>query len=289
MSLWKRGRQYWTDFTVAGQRYRKRLGTTNLQRAKKRERELIENAGRGLLTANEQGPKRLSEAIEAYPAAKRMRCSPRTIELEEERLSLVKKHFGDAPLSAITAAAISDFQRARHEARIANRTINMDVGVLSRVLKSCGRWRALADHVRNLPERQHPVGRALTAEERKRLFAAAASSPEWEHVYCAAIVAANTSMRPVEVKHLRRCDVDLVKKLLHVRRSKNETSHRVIPLNTSAIVAAARMFEHYSHIRIDAKRQALDALDNLRRGSEAGNGNGKPANDAEIDTIVEVS
>ena len=147
------------------------------------------------------------------------------------------------PLSAITAKAIAEFQHTRHDAGIANRTINMDVGVLSRVLKSCGRWRALADHVKNLPERQRPVGRALTPEERKRLFDAAASNAEWEHVFCAAVVAANTSMRPVEVKHLRRCDVDLVKRLVHVRRSKNETSHRVIPLNASAIEAAARMFE----------------------------------------------
>ena len=146
--------------------------------------------------------------------------------VEEERLSLVTKHFGDVPLSAITAKAIAEFQHTRHEAGIANRTINMDVGVLSRVLKSCGRWSALADHVKSLPERQHPVGRALTPEERKRLFDAAASNAEWEHVYCAAVVAANTSMRPVEVKHLRRCDVDLVKRLVHVRRSKNETSHR---------------------------------------------------------------
>jgi len=46
-----------------------------------------------------------------------------------------------------------------------------------------------------------------------------------------------------QVKHLRRCDVDLVKRLLHVRRSKNEASHRVIPLNASAIQAAARIFE----------------------------------------------
>ena len=145
MSLWKRGRQYWTDFAVAGKRYRKRLGTTNLQMAKRRERELIEGAGRGQVSTNEQGPKRLSAAIEAYLAAKRMRCAPRTIELEEERLSLVTKHFGDVPLAAITATTIAGFQRTRHEAGIANRTINMDVGVLSRVLKSCGRWRALAD------------------------------------------------------------------------------------------------------------------------------------------------
>jgi Phage integrase family len=47
----------------------------------------------------------------------------------------------------------------------------------------------------------------------------------------------------MRVKHLRRCDVDLVKKLLHVRRSKNETSHRVIPLNTSALNALERMCE----------------------------------------------
>jgi integrase len=243
MSLWKRGRQYWTDFTVNGRRYRKRLGTTNLRVATRREREMIEEAGHGRLPADEQGPKRLSEAIDAYLSAKRIRCSARTIELEEERLSIVKKHFGDVPLSAITATAIADFQRARHDAGIANRTINMDVGVLSRVLKFCGRWRALADHVKNLPERQRPIGRALTAEERRRLFDVAASNPEWEHVYCAAIVAANTSMRPVEVKHVRRCDVDLIKRLLHVRRSKNETSHRVIPLNASAIEAVASMLE----------------------------------------------
>ena len=48
-----------------------------------------------------------------------------------------------------------------------------------------------------------------------------------------------------------------------------------------------RMLEHYSHIRIDAKRQALDALDDVRRAES--NGNGKPANDNEIETIVEVA
>ena len=373
MSLWKRGRQYWTDFTVAGRRYRKRLGTTNLQNGEAARTPAHRRRRTRPLAADEQGPKRLSAAIDAYLDAKRMRCSPRTIELEEERLSLVKKHFGDVPLSAITAAAIAEFQRTRHDAGIANRTINMDVGVLSRVLKSCGRWRALADHVHNLPERQRPVGRALTGEERQRLFDAAASNPEWEHVYCAAVVAANTSMRPVEVKHLRRCDVDLVKKLLYVRRSKNETSHRVIPLNASAIKALARMFdradllghtepdhflwpacqwgrfdptkpmlkwdtawralrdaaglhglrfhdlrhtvitelaemgvadhvlesitghlsrrmlEHYSHIRIDAKRQALDALDApAGRERRRRNGNGGRPQNAEIPAIVDV-
>jgi hypothetical protein len=50
-----------------------------------------------------------------------------------------------------------------------------------------------------------------------------------------------------------------------------------------------RMLEHYSHIRIDAKRQALDALDSLRRGGDGANGNGEPGNDEEIEAIVEVA
>ena len=50
------------------------------------------------------------------------------------------------------------------------------------------------------------------------------------------------------------------------------------------------MLEHYSHIRIDAKRQALDALDTARR-SPAHNGefNGDGGNQTEIPAIVEVS
>jgi len=54
-----------------------------------------------------------------------------------------------------------------------------------------------------------------------------------------------------------------------------------------------RMLEHYSHIRIDAKRQALDALDTARRGEagngNAGNGRGEAAHSTEIETVVEVA
>ena len=51
-----------------------------------------------------------------------------------------------------------------------------------------------------------------------------------------------------------------------------------------------RMLEHYSHIRIDAKRQALDALD-VQRGRvlpEAGNGNGGHPQSAEIKAVIDV-
>jgi hypothetical protein len=48
------------------------------------------------------------------------------------------------------------------------------------------------------------------------------------------------------------------------------------------------LLEHYSHIGIDAKRQALDSLNEGRRAAPE-NRNGDGGNDAEIETVVEVS
>jgi integrase len=256
MSIYRRAEWYWTDFCVDGQRYRRPLQDehgrriTNWQEAKRREREMIETARNGQLHT-QAAPKRLFEAIKVYLAQKAVACAGRTVELESERLSLVKQHFGDAKLSTITPAAIAGYQQARHKSGIAGRTINMDIGALRRVLKQCGHWRRLQDQVQSLPENQVPIGRALTLEEQQRLFDAALSNAEWEHVYCAAMIAANTSMRPVEVKNLRWQDVDLFDGTLTVRRSKNQTSLRVIPLNKPARTAFGRMLERAQKLGFD--------------------------------------
>src|SRR5204862_3297068 len=123
-------------------------------------------------------------------------------------------------------------------------TVNMDVGVLRRVLKRFKHWHRLEDDVKMLTESGGaPIGRVLTDEEQARLFKVAKSNGEWEHVYCAAVLAANTSMRGVEIKHIRRKDVDLEAKALHIRKSKNEGSKRVLPLNDDALAAVKRMLE----------------------------------------------
>jgi integrase len=53
-----------------------------------------------------------------------------------------------------------------------------------------------------------------TDEEQEGLVKVAASDAEWQHVYRAAVLAANTSMRGVEIEHLRRRDLDLDAKAL---------------------------------------------------------------------------
>ena len=76
---------------------------------------------------------------------------------------MVKKFFGDARIAAITPAAIQRYQQERKKNGTANRTINMDVGALSRVLKHFGLWRTIEERVKQLPEMASRIGRAARA------------------------------------------------------------------------------------------------------------------------------
>ena len=111
MAVYKRGKKWWTTFYVADRRYRKPTGAATKNEAKRVEHDLIEAAKRGSLTAKQEKPTRLEPAIDAYLADKGLWRAPRTVELEKERLNIVKKHFGDVRLSAITADAIANYQR----------------------------------------------------------------------------------------------------------------------------------------------------------------------------------
>ena len=261
MALWKRGRRYWTYFSVNGSQVRRPLcppgsrpATTNWQEATRLEKEVIRAAMEGELGPRDPSVK-LFAAITDYLQAKEATAnSKRTIAFDRERLEVIKRHLGDVKLTTITRKVIEGFQAKRRLEGASNRTINMDVGALRQVLRRFKQWRRLEGDVKMLTETGGaPIGRALSADEQRRLFETAAKNPEWEHVYCAAVLAANTSMRGVEVKHVRRRNIDLDKVwdlesatgkgVLYVTRSKNETSKRPIPLNQAAREAVGRMLK----------------------------------------------
>ena len=145
-------------------------------------------------------------------------------------------------LGRINAAEIAAYQEARIDHGVSGRTVNMEVGVLSRMLKKAKRWTLLAEDVTRYPETTH-IGWALTAEEKTRLFETAGQRPEWLVAHCAATLAASTTCRGVELKHLKLENVDLFKRTLLVERSKNESGKRKIPLNDDAMTALARLRE----------------------------------------------
>src|SRR5262249_17571491 len=88
-------------------------------------------------------------------------------------------------------------------------------------------------------------GRALSPDEQKRLFETAMADEHGGVAYFAGIVSANTTMRGCELKRLKLANVNLSEKTEAVHRSATKTNGevRLIPLNTSAVWAFAKLLE----------------------------------------------
>ena len=183
------------------------------------------------------------EAATVYVEHRRGRVAERTTQLEIEKLRPLERFFGDKPLLRIKAEDITAYQKARESKGVSGRTINMEIGIVRRMLKKAKRWNTVAEDVQMFPEHQRAIGKALPLEQKKHLFEAAGSKPDWTVAHCAAVLAVSTTCRSVELKHLRWNNVDLFNRVLNVRRSKTEAGHRGIPLNADAMAALARLRE----------------------------------------------
>lgn len=127
--------------------------------------------------------------------------------------------FGPRLLCDITPGDIADYQRKRLQADVENRTVNLEVGELRKVLKANDAWISFVSKVRMLRER-HDVGKALSPEQERALLAATAKADSACHT--ATVLALNTTMRSDEIKKLRWSQVDLESRVLTVGQSKTD-------------------------------------------------------------------
>ncbi|MBL8226967.1 MAG: site-specific integrase [Bryobacterales bacterium] len=271
--IYKRGKFWHMDVTVNGVRYREALDSTDRREALALEKQRVADIqqGKGSSTMGRDfARKPFTSAADEFQAERRPHVSTRTDQFERERLKPLRRHFGEKLVMRISAADVAAYQRARLAESVSGRTINMEVGVLRRILRRAKRWTAIAEDVRMFPERGKPIAKVLSPEDKQRLFATAATNPDWMVSYCAGVLSASTTCRGVELKNLRWCDVDLFQRVLSVTRSKTEAGHRSIPVNADAMAAflrlreRAEMFgsvepEHYvfpacEHNRIDPTR-----------------------------------
>lgn len=102
-----------------------------------------------------------------------------------------------------------------------NRTVNIEVGVLRRVLKQFKLWQFVSDGYKPLPEPKD-IGRALSPEQELRLFSVASARQEWSVAFWVSLIAANTTAGGCELRNLRLRDIDIEAKLLCVRVGKNK-------------------------------------------------------------------
>ena len=244
MALYKRGKTWHTDFMVNGQRFRQSLDTTDWRQAQSNEKELIAQASAGKLAPTSQQFLKLNftQAIERYLEDRAAHVQPRSKRSESDHAKPIREYFAAVPVARIDADSILAYIRHRKAKGLSNTTVNMEIGILRRILKRAKRWHLVEDQIPRLPERRD-IGRALQPEEKQHLLKLAQSKPEWETAYLASVLALNTTMRGCEIKGLRWRDIDLMDRSLTIRRSKTLAGERVIPLNAHAYTAIMRLRE----------------------------------------------
>jgi len=240
--LSKRGRIWHSYFVVAGHRHRQSLKTTDWREAQARHKELISQASQGKLSQQGASTTRLpfGTAADKYLESRRLELAPTSMAKEKQLLVQLRAFFKATPLQSISVTRIGEYRSWRAAQGVGPATQNAELGILRRILKRARLWARMADDIKPLKE-PRTIGRALSRDEVRRLLETAASKPEWETAFYAAILALNTTARGVELKALRWRDVDLFDRILTFRKSKTQAGERTVPLTEHAIATLAKL------------------------------------------------
>jgi len=166
---------WWYQFRMAGRRIRESTGTdkaTLARKAEERRRRELERALVGLPAAEPDRRLRTArEALREYAASYPLTHRPASMAIVHERAKHLERLLGDFMTADLSEARILQYIAKRKGEGASNRTINMEVMLLSQALGST--WRTLWPKLRKLEE-NHNAGRALSAEEESKILEAAA-------------------------------------------------------------------------------------------------------------------
>ena len=231
---------YWVEFTLAGKRVRESSKSTRKTIAseyEKRRRLELEQAYAGMPIEDPCSRIRsVKEILASYRTAYEVNHRPHSIASTRSALKNVEKHLGDALLPDLTEDRVRHYVATRKKEGVSGRTINVEVGELSRAIgKPC---RLLWPRLRSMEER-HDIGRALSPDEKQRLLIAAdnSSSLTLKTLVRAALL---TGTRGGELTSLRWRQVDFKQRTITIGQAKTVAgTGRVIPMNGELVTVMA--------------------------------------------------
>jgi integrase len=244
MRLYKRYGVWWLDVGINSQRYRLSLDTSDKREAKGRANAKIAEIEQGKVTSTSVNFAKLGfgSAADRYLDGRRLELAPPTLAKEKQLLVKLKEFFQASSLNRLTAESVLAYREWRAAQGVGPAIVNMEVGVLRRILKRAKRWHTIADDIKPLRE-PRSIGRALTTEQKFKLLEVASERPEWETAYWAAILVLNTTMRGCEIKGLRWQDIDFSNRTLTICKSKTAAGERVIPLTQEALSVLSALYQ----------------------------------------------
>jgi integrase len=234
---------YVCEFVYLGKRFQESTGATSKTVAKEYEKQRkaeIERAAAGFPTDSKSSRIRtVAEVIKYYLEGYKLNHRPQSIVFATGRLAVVEKGLGKLMLSDLTEDRIRDYIRQRQKCEISGRTINMELGELSRAIGQP--WSLLWPRTRRMEERKD-VGRALSPNEQKALLDGL-KDRRTPHLPTLIPLLLLTGMRSGEALSLTWRQVDLMDKTVRVGRAKTSNgTGRIIPFNDelSSILLAHR-------------------------------------------------
>jgi len=132
MAIFKRGRTWWSDFSVNGQRFRLSLDTSDWREAQRQEKERIAQASAGKLTTSGQQFARLafSEAADRYLDGRKLELSEQSLKKEKQLLERPRAFFAAIPLNRMNAESLLAYRESRARDGRKPSYLNMEIGVI---------------------------------------------------------------------------------------------------------------------------------------------------------------
>jgi integrase len=167
-------------------------------------------------------------ALAAYQKAYPINHREKSVQVVNERSAHLEKHMGQLLMPDLTQERITTYMADRKAKGVSNRTINLELSVLSRAIGHP--FKLLRPKLKRLEER-HDIWRALSNEEEQAIVDAAARSRS-RLIGPFVRIAPYTGMRRDEIRLLRWSQIDFEKKNITAgKKAKTEAGRgRVIPI-----------------------------------------------------------
>lgn len=150
--IYKRGNTWWYEFIFAGRRVRESAKTSRKTIAGEAERnrrlELEKTLSGMSIEKRENRIRSVSDVVKTYEGHYSINHRAKSVLFSSSRLAHVKRLLGPALLPDLTEEAIRTYIKTRLAEDAGGRTINMELGELSRAIGH--KWSALWPKVRKL-------------------------------------------------------------------------------------------------------------------------------------------
>lgn len=250
MSVFKRGGVWWYKFYFANKLIRETAKTSSKTLAKdaetKRRRELEEGFN-GLSSVDRtKRVQTFAQAADELLSDYQVRREASSVRYLKQRLAHLKANMGGMMLIEISPDTIAEYQGIRLKEGALGSSINAEVMFALRILGEIGdavRLKLRRERRLRLPKNKN-CGKAITLEQESSLleFAQVPDVPEGEKMDLKAtrspvilpsiMLALNTTMRVSEIRTLQWSQIDFLKRIITVGKSKTDASTgRTIPIN----------------------------------------------------------